>query len=140
LPLEEIVNEDLFECVDKQVIREIGFLILNESQNPEKIKQILKSRENTFWWSRYGAFYRALENAFLLTDAVNRYKELSIEDYNDGFRKYTSEWYLVDQYYRLFIQYYREVNQNAVLSELLNGTQDLLQYLAAEAGTTNGRR
>lgn len=118
LPLEEIVSEDLFECVDKQVIRELVFLILNEAQNPEKIKQILKSRENTFWWGRYGAFYKALENALLLTDAVNRYRELAIEDYNDGFRKYTSEWYLVDQYYRLFIQYYREVNQNAVLSEL----------------------
>jgi uncharacterized protein (TIGR02687 family) len=118
LPLEEIVSEDLFEGVDKQVIRELVFLILNESQNPEKIKQILKSRENTFWWGRYSAFYKALENALLLTDAVNRYKELSIEDYNNGFRKYTTEWYLVDQYYRLFIQYYREVNQNAVLSEL----------------------
>ncbi len=118
LPMEDYQQEDLFECVDQQVIRELVALIINDSQNPEKIEQILKSRENTFWSDRYGAFYKALENALRLTDAVNRYKEISIDDYTDGFRKYTSQWYLVDQYYRLFIQYYREVNQNAVLSEL----------------------
>lgn len=118
LPLEEFLHEDLFECVDRQVIRELVTLITNESQNPARIEQILKSRENTFWWGRYGAFYKALENALRLTDAVNRYKDISIDDYTDGFRKYTSGWYRVDQYYRLFIQYYREVNQNAVLSEL----------------------
>ncbi len=118
LPLEEYLHEDLFECVDRQVIRELVALITHESQNPERIEQILKSRENTFWSDRYAPFYKALENALRLTDAVNRYGNLSIEDYTDGFRKYTSQWYRVDQYYRLFIQYYREVNQNGVLSDL----------------------
>ena len=53
-----------------------------------------------------------------MIESVKKYGNIEIKDYTDGFKQYTSKWYTIDQYYREFIQYYREVKQNRVLFSL----------------------
>ena len=118
LPLETLIQEDLFECIDKQIIKGLISLIETDSQSADKIEQILKVRELKFWNERYNIFYQALSYAVWLIDEVKQNKKITIADYNDGFKQYTSKWYLTDMYYRMFIQYYRETTQNGVLSSL----------------------
>ncbi|HRX24962.1 MAG TPA: BREX-1 system phosphatase PglZ type A [Chitinophagales bacterium] len=118
LPLNELAHEDVFECVDRRIIRELVHMILHQVQNTSTIEQIIKGREMTFWWPTYRPFYKALEYALWLSDEVQEQGKITIADYQEGFAKYTSSWYLIDQYYRRFIEYYRLINQNAVLSQL----------------------
>jgi len=116
--LEDLIQEDLFECIDQRIIRELIGLILNDTQTADKIEQILKIRELKFWNERYTPFYKALSYAVWLMDEVKANSNISIADYNEGFKRYTTNWYQIDMYYRLFIQHYRETIQNSVLSSL----------------------
>jgi len=118
LSLEELIQEDLFECIDQRIIKELIGLIENDSQSADKIEQILKIRELKFWNERYTPYYQALSYAIWLMEEVKQNNKITIADYNEGFKLYTTKWYQIDMYYRLFIQYYRETNQNGVLSSL----------------------
>lgn len=118
IPIDNLVSKDLFECIDKEIIKDLTSQIIDDSINVERVNYILKKREFTFWYERYQPFYNALSYAALLMDEVKKNSDIKIEDFNHGFKQYTIKWYLIDQYYRLFIENYRATNQNNVLSGL----------------------
>ncbi|MFA5639973.1 MAG: BREX-1 system phosphatase PglZ type A [Bacteroidales bacterium] len=118
LPLSEIIDDDSFESIDKRIIIELVERIVSDSISLSELEKIIKKRQSKFWANEYSAFYRALERALRLIEDVKRYENIEIKSYNDGFKQYTTRWYTVDQCYREFIQYYREVKQNRVLASL----------------------
>ena len=118
LTLTEIVDDDTFESIDKQIIIELAERIVSGSISLYELEKIIKKRQSKFWVSEYSAFYNALETGLRLIEGVKRHEDIEVKDYNDGFKQYTTKWYIIDQYYREFIQYYREVKQNRVLSSL----------------------
>lgn len=118
LTLAEIVDDDSFESIDRQIIIELVERIISGSISLPELEKIIKKRQSKFWASEYSAFYNALETGLRLIEGVKRYGDIEIKDYSDGFKQYTSKWYTIDQYYREFIQYYREAKQNRVLSSL----------------------
>lgn len=118
IPLEELIQEDVFEIIDQQIIKELSVQIRHENLSADRVEQMLKARESKFWYEKYQSFYHSLRYAVWLMEEVKQNKNIQIADYMDGFNKYTSKWYLIDQYYRLFLQHYRETNQNNVLHEL----------------------
>lgn len=118
LPLDQLINEDVFECVDRKIIKEIAIQIEQETLSVDRIDQLLKQRETTYWIESYSSFYQALSYANWLIDQIRSNKSIKIEDYADGFKKYTQKWYIIDQYYRLFIEHYRASKQNSVLHAL----------------------
>ena len=118
LTLTEIVDDDSFETIDKQIIKELVERIVSYSISLSELESIIKKRKSKFWASEYSSFYSALETGLKLIESVKKYENIEIKDYTDGFKQYTSKWYTIDQYYREFIQYYREVKQNRVLSSL----------------------
>ncbi|NLN64681.1 MAG: BREX-1 system phosphatase PglZ type A [Clostridiaceae bacterium] len=118
IPLNEALKEDVFECIDRRIIKELAHLIIHQAQSVKDTEEMLKSRETTVWADRYAPFYRALESALWLGEVISRQEALVIQDYQDGFTQYTSSWYMVDQYYRQFIEHYRSTNQNSVLNPL----------------------
>jgi uncharacterized protein (TIGR02687 family) len=118
LPLDQLINEDVFECIDRKIIKEIAIQIEQETLSVDRIDQLLKQRETTYWIESYRSFYQALSYANWLIDQVRSNKNIKIEDYTDGFIKYTQKWYVIDQHYRLFIEYYRASKHNGVLHSL----------------------
>ncbi len=118
LDINDLVNEDVFECIDKQIIKELALQIEQGSIGTEKVDTILKQRESCYWYDKYFEFYSSLQFGNWLFDEISKYKTIKIEDYTDGLNQYTTKWYLIDQYYRKFIQHYRATNQNNVLNSL----------------------
>ncbi len=118
LPVEDLLHEDVFECIDQYIIKELSIQIEQETLNNDKTEQMLKQREATYWQERYAPFYKSLQYATWLIFEVNKHQNIEITDYNDGLKQYTSQWFLIDQYYRLFIENYRATNQNNVLNAL----------------------
>jgi len=116
--LETLITEDVFIGIDKKIIREIALIIENETLGTDKVDQLLKQRETTYWFGTYKPFYNALSYANWILSEIKSHQNIKIEDYQDGFEKYTKQWFLIDQYYRLFIENYRETKQNSVLNSL----------------------
>ena len=118
LTLDQLINEDIFELIDRSIIADLSQQIINETLNLEKVDAFIKTRESKYWFFKYKAFYESLRYAAWLIEDVSKNKNIQIESYQDGILNYTEQWYLIDKYYRLFLQYYRETNQNNVLNTL----------------------
>jgi uncharacterized protein (TIGR02687 family) len=116
--LETLISEDVFVGIDKKIIKEIALIIENESIGTDKVDQLLKQRETSYWFDTYGPFYKALSYANWILSEIKSHRNIKIDDYQDGFKKYTEQWFVIDQYYRLFIENYRETKQNSVLNSL----------------------
>lgn len=117
-PVEDLIQEDVFEENDKRIIIELSQHIKNETLALDKIENFIKLRESKFWYPRYRPFYDTLYYAAQLVESVKRNQEIKIRDYEDGFKQYTEKWYQMDQNYRLFLQNYRETSQNNALNAL----------------------
>jgi uncharacterized protein (TIGR02687 family) len=120
IQLNDLLDEDVFESVDKKIIRETAEQIERQSNSAEKIEATIKLRESCYWYEKYSDFYSAIRYANWLMADITKYENITISDYQDGFSQYTSKWYLIDQNYRKFIQHYRATNQNNVLHSLYN--------------------
>ncbi len=118
LTLDQLINEDIFELIDRSIIADLSQQIINETLNLEKVDTFIKTRESKYWFFKYKPFYESLRYAAWLIEDVGKNKAIQIESYQDGILNYTEQWYLIDKYYRLFLQYYRETNQNNVLNTL----------------------
>jgi uncharacterized protein (TIGR02687 family) len=118
LTMDQLINEDVFEHVDRDIISELSQQIISETMNLEKVDSLIKIRESKYWFFKYKPFYESLRYAAWLIEDVGRNKKIKIDSYQDGIKNYTEQWYLIDKYYRLFLQYYRETNQNNVLNTL----------------------
>ena len=120
LTLDQLINEDIFDLIDRSIIADLSQQIINETLNLEKVDTFIKIRESKYWFFKYKPFYESLRYASWLIEDVSKSKNknIQIESYQDGILNYTEQWYLIDKYYRLFLQYYRETNQNNVLNTL----------------------
>ncbi|HEV7330932.1 MAG TPA: BREX-1 system phosphatase PglZ type A [Flavisolibacter sp.] len=116
--IEEILNDDVFELVDRRIVSDIVTLVINNSIDYKRLDTILKRRQSKYWYSQYQAFYKAIEEAFLLVQFIRKHEKLRIPDFETGLEQYASSWYEADQRYRKFIEYYRETGQNNVLNNL----------------------
>ncbi|MCC5907048.1 MAG: BREX-1 system phosphatase PglZ type A [Balneolaceae bacterium] len=116
--LDEIVGDDLFELIDQRVISELIRGILDGSIDQQRLESVIKKRESLYWYDRYVQFYDALRVGFNLLETIRNTEKIEIPTFEEGVENYTQKWYQVDQNYRLFIQYYRETNQNNVLNPL----------------------
>src|SRR5690625_419330 len=116
--IDEVLKDDLFELIDQRILSELIRGILDGSTDRKRIESVIKTRESQYWFDRYQNFYRALKVSFNLLETVQNTDSFEIESFEQGIEQYTKQWYQVDQYYRLFIEYYKATNQNNVLNPL----------------------
>lgn len=116
--IEEIQNDDVFDLIDQRIISELIRGILDGSISRKRLEQVVKRRESKYWFERYKHFYSALKIGFNLLDYVNGAGSLKIDSFEQGIEFYTKKWFQVDHEYRLFIEHYKETNQNNVLNPL----------------------
>ena len=122
LEVHELINDDVFECIDKQIIKQLASQLEQGNSSSDKIDKILKQRESCYWYDKYFEFYSSIRYANWLFDEISKYNNIKFVDYQDGFVQYTNKLFIVDQYYRKFIQHYRATNQNNVLNSLYQKT------------------
>ena len=115
---EKLLEDDLYRLTDMMIISELSRKLSNGSWSLDETLQIVKVRENKYWFSEFQNFYAALKEAASLLAFINATLPDKIESFSEGVIAYADELYKADQYYRRFIQYYRKINQNRVLEPL----------------------
>ena len=116
--INELLRDDVFESIDRHFIQELAFQLEQGNISSEKVDAIIKQRESCYWYGKYSELYNAIKHANWLFKDIAKHNNVKFVDYPDGFAQYTDKLYLVDQYYRKFIQYYRQSSQNSVLISL----------------------
>ncbi|MFZ4465118.1 MAG: BREX-1 system phosphatase PglZ type A, partial [Bacteroidales bacterium] len=116
--IDDIIQDDLFELIDKKIISELANLICDESISNDRLNQLVKQRENKYWYQDFQDFYACLSNGMQMISLIRKYEKTKIDSFNDGINKYVQQYYLIDYYYRQYILHYRKAKQNKVLQPL----------------------
>src|SRR5690606_25275714 len=90
----------------------------------DRFYNIIKNRENKFWFKYYKDVYRALDNAFELIQTV---ANLNVE-YNsveEGINFYAKLGYTIDFKYRKFYYHYRNSNNAGVINHLIEKVENV---------------
>ncbi len=116
--IDEIIQDDLFELIDKRIISELVKMICDEGISNDKLNQIVKQRENKYWYRDYVDFYHAIVYAMQMIISIRKEGKTKMETLIDGINKYAQSLYKVDYYYRKYLFYYRKAKQNKVLQPL----------------------
>lgn len=116
--IKDILEDDLFDLVDKKIISTLAHQIVEESVPKEQVSQILKSRENKYWHDDFREFYDCLRHAHSLISLVRKVTPVQFPSFEDGVTIYSRELFMVDYHYRKFLWHYRQTSQNRVLDAL----------------------
>lgn len=122
---EDLIDEDLFEAVDKHLIHDLIDKINNNTITVSQYEEIEKKRESKFWYTKYSIYYQALHKAILLIDTINHCPIEPIEELVDGFELYATTQFKVDQYYRQFIYLLRQAQASNILNPLYEKVEKL---------------
>lgn len=118
VPLEKVLDDELFQLTDQKIIHEFQSMILEEGVPSERIFQVIKKRENKFWYPEFKPLYQATWYGAELIALVKKHGKKTYSSFEEGIKHYTEHLFEVDQAYRKFIWYYRESKQNRILSDL----------------------
>lgn len=116
--MESVVDDDVFRIVDFKIISDLIQLVVSESIANDKASQIIKSRENKYWYADFRDYYAAIDHAIELITLTRKYSATSFQNIEDGAKLYSQQLYQVDFHYRKFIWHYREKNQDKALEPL----------------------
>ena len=117
-PIEDVVADDLFKLTDKKVIHDLVQLVVMESVASERVSQLVKQRENKYWFNEVAYFYQSISFASNLIALMRKYSSAKYTSFEDGANDYAKSLYEIDQLYRKFIFSYRKTSQNKILSDL----------------------
>lgn len=118
LSLDDIIQDDLFELIDKKIISELVKLICDESISIDRLSQLVKQRENKFWYRDWEDFYACLENGMQMITLIRKSQKTKIESFSVGINNYVQQLFKIDFFYRQYINHYRKAKQNKVLQPL----------------------
>jgi len=116
--LQQIVNDDLFQLVDRKIIHDLVNQLSNDSISHDRVIQILKTRENKFWYSESQYLYNSIEHASETLSFIKSHSKTKYASFNEGIKNYSESLYKVDLAYRKFIFSFRKAKQNKILSAL----------------------
>ena len=117
--IDSLLNEDIFELVDKRIISEVAKLITEENISVDRFQQIIPKRQNKYWYGDYAHYYQCMQSARLMISLIRKNERLKIDSFDEGIKQYTQSLYQIDYHYRKVILHYRKTNQNRVLQALV---------------------
>ncbi len=116
--LDDVIQDDLFELIDRKIISELAALISSESISTDRLNQLVRQRKNKYWYKDYEAFYDALVTGILMISLIRNSAMPNVESLSDGVHHYVQNLFKIDFYYRKYIHHYRSAKQNKVLQDL----------------------
>ncbi len=116
--IDDIIDDDLFELIDQKIISELAKLICDETISGDRLNQLVKKRENKYWYLDYEDFYACLEAGMLMIILIRKVEKTEIASFDEGVNDYVGLHYQIDYQYRKYIYHYRKAKQNKVLQPL----------------------
>lgn len=117
-PIRDLLKVDVFRGIDHHILGSMMEKLLDETLSPDECQEIIIQRKATHWYQgEIAAMYQALEKAAGLL-ALIRTAQFQIQDFVDGFTKYTKDWFQIDQLYRAYIFHVRQSKQSTFFGSL----------------------
>lgn len=113
------INCDIFEDIDKMVLRRIISLLKDEVEEYSKYLNLIGSRRTMHFYKKHESEYKCVKWAINL---LNKKRELDsnikTESSYDMFRSYIKDYYYIDKAYRKFYYHYDNCLEKDELNDL----------------------
>jgi len=116
--IDDVIDDDLFELIDRKIISELAQLICEEGINADRLSQMTKKRENKYWYLDYEDFYACLDMGMQMISLIRKIDKTPIASFDEGVSAYAAKQHQIDYHYRKYIYHYRKAKQNKVLQPL----------------------
>ncbi|MCD7950513.1 MAG: BREX-1 system phosphatase PglZ type A [Erysipelotrichaceae bacterium] len=128
--INELLENNLFECVDELILRNSMFDIYNNNYiDSNNIRRIVDARKSKIYYSTYENYYKGLLEIANMADFHQKYNdEFHETDANELWNNYIDHYYLMDTYYRHFMLCYHNIlmNSNDALDDSF---KELVEYV-----------
>ena len=132
LNIEDLLNTECFPCINELILTKLMKNISDEIIEPELIISVVEKRRTCAWYEHFSAFYDCLlqvanMQAFFKEHAAGFHTAVASEIWG----KYTSDYYRMDQYYRLFHLNFQRCLEasNMLLDDLIKHVADKVEGL-----------
>ncbi|MBK7637421.1 MAG: hypothetical protein IPJ13_26395 [Saprospiraceae bacterium] len=69
--LDSIIDDDIFQAIDKRIIHELAARLINQQIRVPALNEFIKKRENKYWYPTYKDFYTCLEHAGQMSEKID---------------------------------------------------------------------
>ncbi|MBL0403841.1 BREX-1 system phosphatase PglZ type A [Microvirga aerilata] len=120
----DLIEMDIFEEVDRHVIRNIVHGMAEQTVTPVEVLRWVQQRRNSHWYEKFKDIYDALRFAAEFTKGLSEVT-LSMTSLAEGFSRYATTWFRLDQHYRRFIHHYQNSAQATLLGSVFERIENL---------------
>ena len=119
----DLLQDDLYKIIDFKIIHSIVNELDFENIAFSKVQEVVKERENKFWYNELKECYQALFHATSMIEDIRRNQSIRFVTMEEGANTYAGELYRIDYSYRKFIVNYRNTPHQKVLYKLYQKVQ-----------------
>lgn len=122
-----LVDTELLPCLDEVILNKLMQRIVNHTIDADEVIALIEKRRTMVWYSINENYYNALLQVANIqkfyNEHINGFHHVSGKDI---WNKYTSEYFLMDSYYRVFhVAFARSLtNPNQILDDELRNVVD----------------
>lgn len=120
----DLMDLDVFEEVDRHIIRQIVQGMATHTATPNEVLRWVMERQGSHWHGQFQHIYRAIHFAAEFQKGLAE-ATLGMTSLAEGFQRYASSWYRLDQYYRRFIYHFEKSAMATLLGTLFERIENL---------------
>ena len=120
----DLIELDYFRLIDQKIITSIVRGIVDRTVTAGDVTLWVRQRRQGHWYAEFASLYEALELAAQFIETLGTLS-LDMQSMEEGFEKYTSSWFKIDQLYRRFIHQVQVSGQTSLLGELSQQIENL---------------
>lgn len=119
-----LMEVDVFEEVDRHIIRKIVQGMAEQTVTPGEVLRWVQEREVSHWVDQFTHIYAAMRSAAEFFKGLSE-ATLGMTSLAEGFHRYSTTWFRLDQHYRRFIFHYQKSGQTSLLGDLFDRVENL---------------
>lgn len=122
--LKEVLELDYFELIDIKVIHDLVHGVAQRTYSQGEVTLWCRQRRQGHWYKKYELLYEAVDVAsqfFALLDTA----QFDMPDASQAVKRYTSQWFKLDQLYRQYIYALKVSSQHSLLDTLTKQIENL---------------
>lgn len=113
----DLAGVTLFEEIDRKLVVDLVAAVLAQSVTSRELADVVRQRQASLWSAKYAKLYGAIQSASELLTAIAALPH-AIATADVGLEMYQSDWYRIDQHYRVFTYSYQTAEAQKPLEAL----------------------
>ncbi|MCK4822436.1 BREX-1 system phosphatase PglZ type A, partial [bacterium] len=115
--IKQITTLDYFRLIDQRILSELVRNVVDKTISEPEFESLIRSRKESYWYKDFKNEYEAVKHGFRLLGLLDK-TDLNVDSIDDGLRRYSKNWFKLDQHYRKFIYHYQSSRQISLLEKL----------------------